>query len=348
MVTFTTTTIPPVFVLSSGRCGSTMISNILNRHPRVLSLSEFVSYIGISSFRYRRLTGDRMWEIYSRQSKRTRVMLGGQYEELLYPFDDPKARFTRHDVPPILCAMLPHLTERHDELFDELEPVVRGQPRQSPADHCRFLFEWLCRRFGHDVWVERSGGSLIFAAKLLEEFPDARVIHVYRDGREAAISMSRHHIFREIMVNILAFRSLGYDAMKSMARGKYFDIAILRLESLGMALFKPARLPYHKLTRTDCGTLWSSMIERGQRLFGHFQSDRLLNVRFEDMQAEPDTQIRRLVRFIAPALEDEAWLREACSIPRQTSSKFAQLALDEQIALTEACRPGLESLGYSL
>ena len=35
--------IPPVIILNSGRCGSTMLSDVLNRHPRILSLSEFFS-----------------------------------------------------------------------------------------------------------------------------------------------------------------------------------------------------------------------------------------------------------------------------------------------------------------
>ena len=162
---------PPVFILSTGRCGSTMVSNILNRHPRVLSLSEFISYIGIRSFSRRRPTGNWMWNLYSRQQHRTRLMLRGRYEELLYPLDDPLARFSQHDVPPILCATLPHLTERYEELFDEIEPVVRDQPRQPPAGHFRHLFEWLCQRFGCTVWAERSGGSLLFASRLLHEFP---------------------------------------------------------------------------------------------------------------------------------------------------------------------------------
>ena len=109
--------IPPVFVLSTGRCGSTMVSNILNRHPRVLSLSEFFSYIGMVPYR-RRPSGDRMWHIYSRPRHRTRIMLHGRYEELLYPLDDPNARFQKQEVPPILCATLPHLTEHYEDLFD--------------------------------------------------------------------------------------------------------------------------------------------------------------------------------------------------------------------------------------
>ena len=339
---------PPVFILSTGRCGSTMVSNILNRHPRVLSLSEFISYIGIRSFSRRRPTGNWMWNLYSRQQHRTRLMLRGRYEELLYPLDDPLARFSQHDVPPILCATLPHLTERYEELFDEIEPVVRDQPRQPPAGHFRHLFEWLCQRFGCTVWAERSGGSLLFASRLLHEFPDARVIHVFRDGRETAISMSRHYLFRLIAATMLALRSFGFDAMTSLARGKHWERLSFRLEPLTRVLCTPERLPWDSLTLPHFGTLWSAMIERGNRMLGHLPTGRLLNVRFEDVQAVPDAQIRRLIRFIGSDLEDEAWLREVSAIPRPTPSKFEKLGAVDRAALAEACRPGLERLGYPL
>ncbi len=340
--------VPPVFVLSTGRCGSTMISDVLNLHPRVLSLSEFVAYTGIRTFRFRRASGDRMWEILGRQQARTRLMLGGDYEELIYPFGDPNARYTRADIPPILCAPLPHLTDRHDELFDELEPVVRGQPRQPPADHFRALFGWLCRRFGCDTWVERSGGSLLFGSRLLREFPEARAIHVYRDGRETAVSMSRHYLFRLVAANLAALRAMGFDAVRAIARSRRWEAFSMRLEPVTRFLFKPDRLPYDRLTLADFGALWSAMIERGGRLFDDLPSDRLLNVRFEDVQAAPETELRRLIRFIDPALEDATWLAAAAAVPRPTPSKFARLDPGDRAALEEACRPGLERLGYPL
>ena len=344
----TSPTIPPVLVLSTGRCGSTMVSNLLNHHPCVLSLSELISYIGIRSLSHRRITGDWMWNRYSRQQPRTRLMLRGRYEELLYPLDDSNARFTEDDVPPILCATLPHLTEQYEELFDELEPVVRGQPKQSPADHLRHFIEWLCQRYGCCTWAERSGGSLLFASRLLHEFPEARVIHVYRDGRETAISMSRHYLFRLIAATMLALRAFGFDALKSLARGRHWERLSSRLEPLTRLLLNPAKLPYDELTLRDFGLLWSAMIERGDRMFSRLPPDHLLNVKFEDVQAAPDREIRRLIRFIDPALEDEAYLDAVRSIPRQTPSKFAQLAAGDQAALSAACRPGLERLGYPL
>ena len=92
--------IPPVLVLGTGRCGSTMVSKLLNAHPRILSLSEFFSYVGMEAFRLTNPTGDQLWQIYSRQRPRTRLMLRESYKELLYPVDGPGQRYTRHDVPP--------------------------------------------------------------------------------------------------------------------------------------------------------------------------------------------------------------------------------------------------------
>ena len=342
--------VPPVFVLSTGRCGSTMISDVLNLHPRVLSLSEFVAYTGIRTFRFRRASGDRMWDILGRQQARTRLMLGGDYEELIYPFGDPNARYTRADIPPILCAPLPHLTDRHDELFDELEPVVRGQPRQPPADHFRALFGWLCRRFGCDTWVERSGGSLLFGSRLLREFPEARAIHVYRDGRETAVSMSRHYLFRLVAANLAAgCGAMGFDAVRAIARSRRWEAFSMRLEPVTRFLFKPDRLPYDRLTLADFGALWSAMIERGGRLFDDLPSDRLLNVRFEDVQAAPETELRRLIRFIDPALEDETWLAAA---GRRPAPHAVEVRAPGSPATGPRSRrravPALERLGYPL
>ena len=340
--------IPPVIVLNTGRCGSTMLSNILNLHPRVLSLSELFSSVGMGAFRFRRVSGRRMWDSYSRQSARSRLLLRGDSDEVLYPLDDPRARFTRRDVPPVMGVALPHLGKRAEALFDELEPVVLGQPRQPPAAHFRHLFEWLCRRLDRSVWVERSGGSLMFGYRLVDEFPDARIIHIYRDGRDTAVSMSRHYVFRTVVATILALRRWGIDVNGSMARGRRWDNAGLWLEALTSRFFDPDRLPHDELTLSDFAAFWCALIERAHRMFGHFPPERLLNVRFEDVLADPEAWARRIVRFISPDLEDETWLREAARIPRPVPPRFKQLGAEEQALLTEGCRPGLERLGYPL
>lgn len=339
--------IPPVLVLSSGRCGSTMLSRMLNRHPRILSLSEFFTYVNVDRWcHHARRTGDQMWRLYCVQSRFHREVLGEQTDEMIYPFGKAGARFTLRDVPPIMVTVLPHLTERHEALFEALEPVVRGQPEQPPAEHFRHLFKWLCEQFGADVWVERSGGSAGYGLALLKAFPEARVIHLYRDGREVALSMHKHPPFRKVGQFVRRFESLGVDMMDLLTSDRPAVSTRVRV-ALAVLVETLCGRRGGRLSHSQFGRLWSLQIEVGMRVFGQLPPDRLLNVRFEDMQGDPEGQIRRLIRFVDPALEDDDWVQTAASIPRPTSSRFAVLGAAEQQAITEACRPGLELLGYS-
>lgn len=337
----------PVLVLSTGRCGSTMVSDIVNRHPRILSVSEFFSFVGPRAFVGRRPSGEHMWRLYSRPGRPiSRLKHFGVPSELLYPLGGPSARFSLADLPPILAITLPHLTDEYHELFDECGPVVRGQPRQTPAEHHRSFFEWLGRRLDRRVWVERSGGSLLWGARLLHAFPDARVIHVVRDGRDTALSMSRHTPFRVMLAIRNQLKPLGLDPMSWV--GSESGSVVALLDGLAARLVRPAHLRLDRVSLSDFGWFWSRMIEMGHEVFGHFPPDRLLNVAFEDVQSSPESQIRRIIRFISPELEDDTWLRTVSSIPRKTTSKFPELDADEQAAVTEACRPGLERLGYAV
>ena len=172
---------------------------------------------GIAAFHYRRPSGNRIWRVLSGQRRRTSMMLRADYDELLYPFGTAGARYARGNIPPVLCATLPHLTDDPDSLFDRLAPVVRAHPRQSAAAHYSALFDWLCETLDRRIWIERSGASLLFASTLLREFPNAKIIHLYRDGRETAISMSQHYLFQLIANNLAAFQKLGADPYAAIA-----------------------------------------------------------------------------------------------------------------------------------
>ena len=325
-----------------------MVSQMLNLHPRVLSMSEFFSYVGTGALRRRRATGEQMWGWLARQKKRTRLMLREDYPELAYPLGAPGARFGRDDLPPILCGSLPPLTSDHEALFDELEPVVRARPRQRPSTHFRDLFEWLGGRMECDVWVERSGGSLLFGTQLLRAFPDARVVHIYRDGRETAVSMSRHYLFRTIMATILALRSKGIDVVGSLSKGRFWERLMPWMEPLADRIVGSDNLPYDKLALADFGFLWSGLIEHAHNIFGRLPPSRVMNVAFEKLQSNPEAELWRLIRFVSPELADDRWVREAAKLPRppRSPSNFEKLPSAELHSLTEACRPGLERLGY--
>ena len=181
--------IAPVLVLSTGRCGSTMLSEVLNTHPAVLSLSEFFASVGTKALARKRLGGKALWKICQQHSPGLKAMLAGEGKDrTLYPFDAPDARFTPKNVPSILCRTLPHLTTHFESLYDEFEGAVAARPKAALADQYRFMFDWLRERLGRRVWVERSGGSLLFGHKLITLFSRGTgVPHLPRRKRHRAI-----------------------------------------------------------------------------------------------------------------------------------------------------------------
>ncbi|WP_420564894.1 sulfotransferase [Thalassobaculum sp.] len=344
----TSLSIPPVLILSTGRCGSTMVSDLLSRHPDILSLSEFFVPLGPEAFSLRRPDGERLWKLLTTQSAGLHAMLkdGHVVDEALYPYDDPNARYGAADMPPVIAVTLPHLSDDPEALLDALEPRVRARPRMPLADQYRALFGDLAEMLGRRVWVERSGGTLMHAAKLLRMFPEARVVHVYRDGRDAAMSMSQHHNFRVLVGAIKRSRRLGLDPQRAFRAdsGNPLDALVQRVVFSVLDIEKTAALP----TLEDFGRFWSDLILVGLERFAGLPADRLLNVRFEDVQANPREKLDELIRFIDPSLANAAWLDEVAAIPRPARSKFQTLPEPERSALTRACAPGLERLGYPL
>lgn len=339
--------IAPILILSTGRCGSTMVSEMLSLHPGILSVSEFFMVLGPQAFAWRNPSGERMWRLYSRQSAALHSMLkdGEVVDENLYPLGQPGSRYEAGNLPPILSVTLPHLSPTPDALFDELAPVIRSRPRAPLAEQYRFLFEYLGNKFGRKVWVERSGGSLMHAAKLLAQFPDARVVHVYRDGRDTAMSMSNHHHFR---VLIAAMRQGKVDRRKLFLETRKSPWKCWVHEMIFRLLDVRRMTDRARLGLADFGKLWSDMVVIGDEVLSKLPSDRLLNLKFEDLQSSPREKLRELIRFVDPSLDDEGWLDAASAIPKPARSKFLTLPEEDRAALTRACEPGLKLLGYPL
>ena len=333
--------IAPVIVLSTGRCGSTMLSDVLNTHPEVLSLSEFFASLGMKAFTRRRPSGKAMWSIYCRHSPGLKAMLAGGRDRVLYPFEAPQARFSPQNIPSILCTTLPHLTPDYESLYDELEPVVRARPKATLVEQYLFLFDWLCGRFGRRVWVERSGGSLLLGAKLTGLFPEARVVHIYRDGRDTALSMSQHRGFKVGLALTQKLQRMGVNLFDNPLytpnpRFALFMLWFVNLEKLMRREFDLAAY----------GGLWSQMILAGQAYLSSLPPGRVLALRYEDVLQRPHEKLRELIAFIDPSLADNAWLQEAVRIPRPNPPKYPSLDPETQRRLADACAPGLEALGY--
>ena len=336
----------PVFIVSTGRCGSTMLSNMVRMHPRLLSVSEFFSALAAGALRQRTMDGERAFRLLNTPRPAARALLGGglRIPEFLYPFG-PGARYSPEEVPPIMCTALPHLSDDPEALWDELASALRSRGRHRLTSHYRFVFEWLAHRFGKSVWLERSGGSLLLVPSLARHFPDARFVHIFRDGRDAAISMHGHHAFRAMALAALATRRLGLDPFRppNWPGTSWWVPAVARLQ---FRLFSVERYLQTEIELPVFGWLWSNMIERGIAYLNGLSPERVLSLRVEAMLASPKEEIGRFIDFVGAEYGDAEWMEQASALPHPLPPRWTRLPPEEHARLAGACAPGQRILGY--
>ncbi|MFE0043409.1 sulfotransferase [Streptomyces albireticuli] len=249
------------FVVGTGRSGSTALSRILNAHPDILSLNEFMASVGDTAFPEQELTGEEFWQRLAMPTPyfATMIRSGVMMPEFLYTRRPGRYAAETTGIPGLSLMVLPHLTDDPDGLLDELRETVVRRPRRSAPDHHRALFGTLCAKFGRTAVVERSGYSTAWVPRLRAAFPEARFVHMHRDGPDCALSMSRHPGYRMIFLwreikeraGVGDFADLTEEQVKSLPP----DLAPLLGERFDPALVRDRALPL-----PEFGTLWSELV----------------------------------------------------------------------------------------
>jgi putative sulfotransferase len=246
-------------------------------------------------------------------------------------------------------STLPHLTTRPDDLYSCLEVLTPREPRKLLSEHLRWLFSVLAQGRQPSVIVERSGGSLAYASRLMTLFPDARVVHLFRDGRECAVSMSRHARYKFAAIRAALRGKLGYDP--------YAEFGADGLGSRSQEPFKLAEdeelaglMPY-SMTRenfdnydvplTRYGAMWSMMIVQG--LADLPSPPDLLTIDYNHLVSRPGEVIGQFVDFLGIDRDSQLEQQLVNSIRGKRRSRD-EIGEERWQELTRACSMGMNRM----
>lgn len=328
------------FIVGTGRCGSTLLSRMIAEHPSTLSVFEFFNGLDMTRrFSSEAATGAEFAELFSQEHPFLTMVLkrGYEVEEVTYPFG-PNARYSREDgVPWILVSMLPRLTDNPDSLFDETVAFASGLPRQQLAEHYRQLFEWLGERLKRPHWIERSGSSIDYLGSLHKLYPQARFLHIHRDGHETALSMREHAAYR-LAISLLY--QLSTDAAPSIEELGTIDPGRSSDATDSITQMIESRPPVEYF-----GRYWTQELVHGVRALAGLNADQYLEVRFEELIAKPQGVLRDISDFFELG-EHDGWRDRAAALIRGIPpTRFDKLSQEEQERLAEACKVGMQLLG---
>lgn len=336
--------LPPLYVVfSTGRSGSTLLSDILAAHPDILSVSEFLVGLLTAGVRHRdqQITAHQFCQILhaANPSRAALTRAGIDLPENRYPFDRMGMRYKRGDIiPSALYATLPLLTRNPDPLFDGMLRYIETQSGQTAGQHIAAVFEYLLQVKPSSVIVERSGGTLAFARQIQDLLPDAHSIVLLRDGQSTVLSMRNHSFFRHVALRWTLFRALGYDPYLHTGREKCDTLPPALLDVL------PETFTAESFARLDLplnifGSLWFNSIEEGLRVL----TASTPWFRFEDLCNEQTDFLTKFAKVLGvPANPD--WLGTAKSLIKTPTPQLANLSVPERENLQKACEAGQDIL----
>ena len=329
------------FIVGTGRCGSTLLSRMLSSNTAVLNIFEFFSGLDLARrFDSTPTDGICFASMLEHDTPALTMTMKRGYEidEVVYPFGEGMRYQPRQGLPWVAAAALARMSEDPDALFDQMLEEVRTYPSQPIGDHYARLFAWLCSWKGRGLWIEKSGSSIEYLGALHGMYPDARFLHLHRDGREAALSMRAHHVYR-------LWVALLYGSPEEL------PITYEELAGLDPAAEPTADDPITQMLETAppvelFGRYWSELTLRGLRAVGALDARQYMEVAFEDLVARPQQMLELIADFLQLPAEPTDWGSRAAALVRGIPpTRVDKLDDDDRRRLDDACRPARLALG---
>jgi putative sulfotransferase len=173
-------------------------------------------------------------------------------------------------------------------------------------------------------------------------FPEARVVHLFRDGRECALSMSGHARYKLAAVRSALRSRLGYDPYAS-GDGPDDGAEVGQGELAGLipGQITRARLERFEVPLSRYGAMWSKMILDGMSSLP--DQSRLLTLDYRDLANHPAESIARFLDFLG--LEgDAARDRQLATTIRRGRDVRSEVGEQLWKTLGRACRLGMNHL----
>lgn len=174
-----------------------------------------------------------------------------------------------------------------------------------------YLFAEACSRSGKSIVGDKSPSHIQYLEEIHEFYPEARIIHIIRDGRDHAVS-TIFHTWRQA-------RDLGGVFPLALEGRQRRDAYYEDRESFGpekRSIFDEASL------RALAGS-WRDKVARARENGPRFFADRYFEVQYEELQAWPEALFGETIGFLGADTDEELVRRsvEENSFERRTGNR---------------------------
>ncbi len=235
------------FIVGTGRCGSTLLHEILAKHEEVSFFSNFEDQHGKLGF-----LGKWSGKFY----RNNHLALTRAGKKRFAPTE--AYRLITRNVSPIYVRPYRDLTGR------DLTPWMK--------EHFYNFFTESYKKYDKPVFIHKyTGWSRIgFFSKI---FPDAKFIHIIRDGRAVANSWLQMNWWG------------GYEGVNNWLWGPLSEVHSQEWENSNYSY------------ETLAGISWKILMDSYEKASEVLDQDRYLIIKYEDFLAEPVEEMKKILNF---------------------------------------------------
>lgn len=288
-----------LFIVGTGRCGTQMLRKVLNCCPdiRVLPETHFIPTL-YDKFGLGEIGFDDFYEVVNE----TYCYSGSRW----------------------ILTILNDAGKACDVFYEEFKGyteanIERRDIRGYVKCFCAYLYG---QRALYADKTPHYGTELVLLKNI---WPEAKFIHMVRDGVDCARSMIRHPGFVRNISGSVAPNQIG------------------RLKYRGANL----NLPDTPVSLEAALKFWEALFLATQEQIQKIDSRDVLTVRYEDLVIYPAAEIKRIVRFLGFS-EDDKWIGKAICHPRPFSEKLrtGRLCKDEYSRYYNIVKDSMKSASY--
>jgi len=234
------------------------------------------------------------------------------------------------------------------------DQFIASLPERTPAAFLDTLYDAYARQYGAERWGDKTPIYASYLALIHRIFPNAQVLHIIRDGRDAALSMLDKYEREEFHVDVFfAARNWVRRIRRAQRVGSrlgpdyYYELRYERLiqdpagelcavcEFLG-EIFEPGMLEYHQVARERIST--------DSHFFSNVRNppSRQRIGRWRDEMSVKD---QRLVQFVAGRLLTELGYPPVDLGPMSFPELVRMALLASKYAILQAGRRLLQAVG---